>query len=263
MYLSGLRRRDGYAREDQFPWSLPIVRNLDLLEFNAPVTFLVGENGCGKSTLLEGMAAGMKAIAVGSRDLDRDHTLWAAQEFAKGFVFLRRRYPRTKMFLRAEDVFGYIGRIGADIFSLSQVEEQLRAGLPEGGRERGAAVAARQRQALERSYGTEPDSHSHGETFLGILNRRLVPNGLYFLDEPETPLSPTRVLALIALIKDRVEHGGQFVIATHSPMLMAVPGAEILLFEKGRIRPVPYDDVEHVRITKAFLNDPNSYLRRL
>jgi predicted ATPase len=263
MYLSGLRRREGYAREDQFPWSLPIVRKLASLEFTAPVTFLVGENGCGKSTLLEGMAAGMKAIAVGSRDLDRDHTLAAAHEFARGFVFLRRRYPRTKMFLRAEDVFGYTWRIAADMFELSQVEEELRAGLPDGGRERGAAVAARQSKALEQSYGAEPDSHSHGETFLGILRRRFVPNGLYFLDEPETPLSPTRVLALIALIKERVQHGCQFIIATHSPMLMAVPGAEILLFEKGRVRPVPYDEVEHVRITKAFLNDPNSYLRRL
>ena len=93
--------------------------------------------------------------------------------------------------------------------------------------------------------------------------RRLVPNGLYFLDEPETPLSPTRVLALIALLAERVRQGCQFVIATHSPILMALPDATILLAEDGRLRPTGWNDLDHVRVTRAFLNDPAATLRRL
>jgi predicted ATPase len=124
-------------------------------------------------------------------------------------------------------------------------------------------VARGQRVALARRYGADPDARSHGETFLALLQTRLVPNGLYFLDEPETPLSPTRVLALIALFADRVRHGCQFVIATHSPLLMALPDATILLAEDGRLRPIAWNDLDHVRVTRAFLNDPAAMLRRL
>jgi predicted ATPase len=116
---------------------------------------------------------------------------------------------------------------------------------------------------LAQRYGADPDARSHGETFLALLQTRLVPNGLYFLDEPETPLSPIRVLALIALLADRVRQGCQFVIATHSPMLMALPDATILLAEDGRLRPIAWNDLDHVRVTRAFLNDPEATLRRL
>jgi predicted ATPase len=96
-----------------------------------------------------------------------------------------------------------------------------------------------------------------------LLRRRLVPNGLYFLDEPETPLSPTRVLALLALIADRVAEGCQFIIATHSPILMALPGAAILLAEAGQLRATAWDDLEHVRVTRAFLTNPAAVLHKL
>ncbi len=104
---------------------------------------------------------------------------------------------------------------------------------------------------------------SHGETFLALLQTRLVPNGLYFLDEPETPLSPTRVLALIVLLADLVRQGCQFVIATHSPILMALPDSTILLAEDGRLRRTEWSDLDHVRVTRAFLADPAAHLRRL
>jgi predicted ATPase len=124
-------------------------------------------------------------------------------------------------------------------------------------------MARGERAALTRRYGENPDGRSHGETFLGLLQTRLVPNGLYFLDEPETPLSPSRVLALISLLAGCVKRECQFVIATHSPLLMAMPGATILLAEDGRLRPVEWDDLEHVRITRAFMRDPGAVLRRL
>ena len=265
MYLIALRRRATPPPDPEaFPWSLPLVRDLDSLDFAAPVTFLVGENGSGKSTLLEGMAAGMDAVAAGRRDLRRDPSLAAARAFAAGFVFVRRRHARTRLFLRAEDVFGFTTRIGDDMAELQDEARALQASLPDGyGRRLAVGAVLGQRHALVRSYGDNPDGRSHGEMFLHLLQRRLVPNGLYFLDEPETPLSPARVLALLALLAERVAQGCQFVIATHSPILMALPGAAILLAEAGTLRPAAWDALDHVRVTRAFLNDPESVLRKL
>ena len=211
------------AAPDSFPW--PLVRNLTEMQLTAPVTFLVSENGSGKSTLLEGIAAGMDAVAAGRRDLQRDPSLAPARAFAAGFLFVRRRHARTRLFLRAEDVFGFTTRIGEDIGGLDDEARDLTATLPEGyGRHLALGVVQGQRRAFTRDYGDDPDGRSHGETFLHLLHRRLVPNGLNFLDEPETPFSPTRMLALLALLADRVAHGCQFVIATHSPILLALPG---------------------------------------
>jgi predicted ATPase len=264
MFLSSLRRRPDAAIDPAaFPWSLPLVRDLVELSFTTPVTFLVGENGSGKSTLLEGIAAGMDAIAAGSRDLRHDPSLQAARDFAAGFVFARRRHARTRLFLRAEDVFGYTGRLAADMQDLSTIEQEL-AQLPEGsGRDRATAMARGQRAALSQRYGDNPDARSHGETFLALLRTRLVPNGLYFLDEPETPLSPSRVLALIALLADCVDQGCQFVVATHSPILLALPGATILLAEGGVLRQADWNELEHVRVTRAFLTNPAAVLRHV
>src|SRR6476469_4405605 len=131
VFLSALRRRpDAVIDRDRFPWTLPIVRELDVLAFTTPVTFLVGENGSGKSTLLEGIAVGMAAVAAGAHDLRRDPTLQAARDLAGGFVFVRRRHARTRLFLRAEDVFGYTGRLTGDMAGLVEIEAEL-AQLPE------------------------------------------------------------------------------------------------------------------------------------
>jgi predicted ATPase len=118
-----------------------------------------------------------------------------------------------------------------------------------------------QRVALEGRYGTDPDARSHGEIFLTLLASRLTPGGLYFLDEPEAPLSPRGVLQLIALIKDRADRDCQFLVATHSPMLLAFPEATIYVFDGDTIRRTPYADVEHVQLLKAFLNDPQRFLQ--
>ena len=265
LFLTGLRRGGARREPDRFPLSLPVFGSLERLALRARVTFLVGENGCGKSTLLEGLAAGTGAVAAGGRDLERDPTLAAARVFARAFRFQRARHPRVTLFLRAEDVFGFTLRVRAQMDDLRSVEDELRSTLREGswGQRLAVGAAAKERAALARRYGPDPDARSHGETFLHLLQQRLQPGGLYFLDEPETPLSPTRVLALLAILRDRVAQDCQFVIATHSPILMALPGAELLLLEGGQIAPIAYEDVEHVRITRAFLDDPSSFLRRL
>lgn len=269
IFLSGIRRRPAppdqhSADADSFPLCLPLIRDLDAVAFEAPVTFLVGENGSGKSTLLEGIAAGIGAVAVGGHDISRDPTLEPARRLAAAFTFARRRHARTRLFLRAEDVFGFTNRVARSMVELARDEQELRDTLPEGyGRLIATGAVAGQRGALAGSYGANPDGRSHGETFLALLRRRVVPNGLYLLDEPETPLSPSRVLALLVLIAERVEQGCQFIIATHSPMLMALPGAVILQAKDGRLGAVEWDDIEHVRVTRAFLADPASALRKL
>lgn len=264
-FLAALQRRPDFEPDPaRFPWSLALLAGLGRLEFTAPVTFLVGENGAGKSTLLEGMAAGMAAVAVGRRELATDPSLAAARRLAEGFLFVRRRHARTRLFLRAEDVFGFTGRVEETMAGLEQDASALEAELPEGYGRRIAVGAVRgQRLALERSYGENPDGRSHGETFLALLRRRLVPKGLYFLDEPETPLSPTRVLALMRMLAEAVAAGSQFVIATHSPILMALPGAQILLAGEGGLQPAAWDELEHVRVTRAFLNAPGAVLGRV
>jgi predicted ATPase len=113
---------------------------------------------------------------------------------------------------------------------------------------------------LERRYGVSLDARSHGEGFLKLFQSRLVPDGLYFLDEPEAPLSPQNQLALIAMLRASVDDGSQFVIATHSPMLLSFPGACILSFDEVPVAAVPFAELEHVRLTREFLADPDRYL---
>lgn len=225
-----------------------MVAALESLEFDTPVTFFVGENGSGKSTVLEGIAAGMRAIAVGSVDIEHDDTLRAARRFASGFSFERRRHPRTRLFFRAEDVFGFTRRVLRTMRDLSDIEEAFRRELPEGsyGQKLAMDAARGQRVELEGRYGEDPDARSHGEVFLTLLASRLTPRGLYLLDEPEAPLSPKGVLQLIALIKDRVARDCQFIVATHSPMLMAFPGAAIQVVDGDAILRTSYSEVEHV-----------------
>jgi predicted ATPase len=275
LFLSSIDRRPAVVLGETFPWTLPLFRDLQRLEFTSRVTFLVGENGSGKSTLLEGLAVATRAIAAGSGEVDQDETLWAAHEFARAFRMVRRNHPKRTLFMRAEDVLGYtlkaaklgkegkIGREGGFEALAAAREAEEREEAADIAKPSMVEAAPRLKGRLARKYESDPVNRSHGETFLDLLAARLLPDGLYLLDEPETPLSPGRVLALLALLKDRAATGGQFIVATHSPILMAVPGAQILLFEEGTIRPIAYEDVEHVRITKAFLSDPEKFLRHL
>lgn len=265
MFLEKISRRPGTAWGTEFPFDVPAIAGFESLEFRRPVTFFIGENGSGKSTVLEAIAAGMSAVAVGAHDVTRDRSLKPARDLAKALIFARRRHARQRMFFRAEDAFGFTNRVIDEMLELEREEADVSAQFKDGsyGQQLAAGVVAGQRRAYASRYGDDPDGFSHGEMFLGILKSRIVPGGLYLLDEPETPLSPTRILALISLIRAMVAEDCQFIVATHSPMLMALPEAEILQFEGSEIAPVPYEETEHVRVTRSFLNNPERYLRQL
>ena len=120
-----------------------------------------------------------------------------------------------------------------------------------------------EKRGLEHRYGVNLDANSHGESFLRLFRSRFVPGGLYLLDEPEAPLSPQSQLGLIAMLKDMVAQDAQFIIATHSPMLLAFPNATVYSFDERPPRRVPFEELEHVRLTRDFLNNPEAFLRHL
>ena len=247
MLLRVSKKRDWPSAE--FPFSVPAVRAFSSLELGA-VTFFVGENGSGKSTLLEAIATVAELPSLGGDG----ETLASQRELG---AHLRLSWsPRTRagFFMRAEDFFGYLklqARIDARIVR-ERRENDGHVGplFDDNARHIDEVRAARH---LGRY-----DARSHGESFLELFKDR-VRRGLYLLDEPEAPLSPTRQLALLHLLRDRSREGAQFVIATHSPILLACPGAKIVSFDRAPIAEVAYEDLEHVAITRAFLNDPSRF----
>ena len=249
-----------------FPFSVPVVRALESLEFPTAVTFFVGENGSGKSTLLEGLAAAVGLPTVGSDAVRDDATLAAQRSLAAQLRLSWRRRTHRGFFLRAEDFFGftkYIARLRAELQGrLIEIEAEYQ-GRSAWARGLASGPAAASLAELEQRYGADLDANSHGESFLRLFRSRFVPGGLYLLDEPEAPLSPQSQLGLIAMLKEMVTQDAQFIIATHSPMLLAFPNATVYSFDERPPRRVPFEELEHVRLTRDFLNNPEAFLRPL
>jgi predicted ATPase len=249
---------------DKFPFNLPFVKTLESVKFKSPVTFLVGENGSGKSTLLEAIGIGIYSVAVGREDLEYDETLNKVRELALSLRFVWQKRTSKGFFLRAEDFFNFARRINKMTEDLDKIANDFESELSGWGLARARGVALGEKRNLQLKYGEEGlDAHSHGESFLTLFQNRFVPGGLYLLDEPEAPLSPLRQLALLSMLKEMVELEAQFIIATHSPIIMAFPGATIYSFDSSPIKETSYDDLEHVTLTRSFLNNPDAYLRRL
>lgn len=227
---------------EQHPFSVPCIRSLDL-SFSSRVTFLVGENGSGKSTLLEGVASVCRLPLSGGGRQDL-----AAQHGPRGETSLAAAL-RPRFRERPRDAYFFRGEFSAHFASLL---DQRRAD-PDF---RGDPYASYGGQSLH--------TRSHGEGYLTLMNERIGSDGIYLLDEPEAALSPQRQLALLAVLADRLNAGtSQFIIATHSPILMTIPGAEILLIDGASISAVPLEDTEHYQITKAVLQNPASFWKHL
>jgi predicted ATPase len=250
-----------------FPFSVPAIAALRELVFAAPVTFLVGENGSGKSSFLEALAWAAESIAAGSASLDRDATLAHVAPLGRALRLTWNKRTRRGFFLRAEDFFGYVKRLNADLAHHRGEAARIRAesaALPEAEIARITSPHTGSERALAERYGADADARSHGEQFLAFFSARLAPGGLYLLDEPEAPLSPSRQLALLSMLREASEERAcQFVIATHSPILMALPGAAIVSFDAVPPRTVAWDELESVRLVRDFLNAPDRFLRHL
>jgi len=256
------------TEEASFPFTVPAIRTLDQLLLETPVTFFVGENGSGKSTLLEGIAAAARLPTIGSADLQRDETLAVQRRLGETLRLAWARRATRGFFLRAEDFFGFTKRLAQQRVELQQQTAEIEKQYAAQGRSPYAMGLAQgpMRASLadmERRYGVDLDANSHGQSFLKLFQARFVPGGLYLLDEPEAPLSPQSQLALLGMIAEMVAQNAQFVIATHSPLLLAFPQATIYNFDATPIQAVAYEQLDHVRITRDFLTAPERYLNRI
>lgn len=257
MFLRQISRiSDG--EEKGFPFDIPALRSIKTLKFDDPVTLFVGENGSGKSTLLEAIALGAKLPPATGAPLEHDETLAAVRPFARELRLGWRPRTRYGFFLRAEDFFNFARDTKRRTESMDEMAERFKDDP------RVRAYMFGQKQALTSRYGEDLHALSHGESFLKFFESRFVPGGLYLIDEPEAALSPQRQLAFLSLMKGLVEEGSsQFIVATHSPLLLAYPGATILSFDETGLAEAAYDDLPHVTLTKSFMENPERYLRQL
>ena len=257
------RRTQGDAG---FPFSVPAIATLAEIAFDTPVTLLVGENGAGKSTLLEALALAADLPAVGSTRLAADPTLAAQRRLAERLRLTWRGRTRRGFFLRAEDFFGFQKRLAQQRAEHEAEVRRIDVELSGASEHARALAKVPHRSSLgdmARRYGENPDAASHGEAFLRLFSSRLAPRGVYLLDEPEAALSPQSQLGLLAMLKQAVDAGSQFVIATHSPLLMATPGATIFSFDEAPVRRVRFEEVESVTLVRDFLQAPERYLRMI
>ncbi len=260
-------RPDWAERANRFPFTVPVIANLEMLDLDVPVTCFVGENGSGKSTLLEAMAVAAGLASAGAADRAQDDpSLEAQQWLARALKLTWRTRSYRGFFLRAEDFFAFQQRMKREQQDLAAELERMEVEF-EGASDYAKTLAMgplrTSAREIRRRYGEEPDARSHGEAFLNFFQQRLVPNGLYMLDEPEAALSPQRQLGLLALMMEQVASGGQFIVATHSPLLLAYPGARIYSFDDERIEPIAWEHTEHVRLTRDFLAAPERYMNQL
>lgn len=234
-YLRSVVLRE-QPQNDLYLNDIPAVQQLirvGHLDFPKPVTVFVGENGTGKSTILEAIAIAMGFNAEGGGREHRFSTQDSHSELWRLLSTIKTVTPDDGFFLRAESFYNtssYIDQSGSRL-----------------GR-----------------YGYRPlHTRSHGEAFLALVQNRFEGHGLYLLDEPEAALSPQRLLSLLVAMHDLVELNSQFIVATHSPIVMAFPGAEIKLFDENGIHTVDYRETDHYQITKQFINDPDRMLNYL
>ena len=216
------------------------------------MTFLVGENGSGKSTFLEALATTVRLPTVGAEEAGRDPSLAEVRQLSKHLRLGWTKHTGRGFYLRAEDFFGFAKRIAQMQAELQTEMANVDAeytGRSDFAKGMAKMPYAGQLAAIEERYGDGLDGRSHGEAFLALFQARFVPNGLYLLDEPEAPLSPLRQMGLLALLKEMVARDAQFIIATHSPILMAYPGATILNFDQSPPQPVLWETLEHVSVT--------------
>jgi len=238
-------RRDEVPDLSQYPYSLPVMHGFESLRLHPKVTFLVGENGSGKSTLLEAIAVAWGFNPEGGTK-NFGFTTHESHSELHRYLRLSRGIGKARdgFFLRAESFYN----VASEIDDLDDQEILPGVSAP----------------PIKDSYGGKSlHNQSHGESFLALMLNRFSKDSLFVLDEPEAALSPSRQLSMLVRIQELVDSNCQFIIATHSPILMAYPDADIQLITATGFKRTAYKDTEHYQITRQFLNNPDGMLDQL
>lgn len=232
---------DGVNNSDIYPFNLPVMQTFQELIFHPKVTFIVGENGSGKSTLIEALAIAWGFNAEGGSKNFNFDTAKAHSELHKHLRLTKGpRRAKDGYFLRAESYFN----VATNIEQLDEIPSFS--------------------PKIKESYGGKSlHAQSHGESFFALLEHRLGGKGLYIFDEPEAALSPSRQMSMLVRMHDLIADASQFIIATHSPILMAYPDAWIYEISSAGLNRVEYEDTEHFQLTKSFLNRHSFMLEQL
>jgi predicted ATPase len=230
-------RREGWD-DGVYPFNLPVVRKTDVLTFHPRVTFIVGENGSGKSTLIEALAMAWGFNAEGGSK-NFGFTTRSSHSPLNKFVRPVRQAarPTDGYFLRAESYFNVATEI-------ERMDEDPTAGP----------------RIIDSHGGVSLHEQSHGESFFALFEHRFRGNGLYIMDEPEAALSPSRQLSFLSRMHQLVNARSQFIIATHSPIILGYPDAWIYQASPHGLDRVAYEDTEHYQVTRGFLTRPQTYL---
>ena len=265
MIVSNLKFRNFPEDDtDSFPWTLPIVKNFEELQFDKPISFFVGENGSGKSTFLEAIAAYTEVPLAGSLRLEDDVSLDAASRLGRYFYMKYAEKTRHGFFIRAEDFIGFSRNIKNQIKALDDEIKEVKENFDGGDINLTIGAIEGEKQAFIKRYTKDLEAMSHGEGFMKFFTSRITGRGLYLIDEPEAALSPSRQLSLLSIILEKVRKtGSQFIIATHSPIIMSVPESEVFLFDDDQISKVNYKDTDHYKITKGILENPEPIMKEL
>lgn len=235
-------KRESVPSFEQYPFDIPVIRKMTSIKFHADVTFIIGENGSGKSTLIEAIALHLGfGIEGGSKNVQTKTHQNASVLFDYLTSAKSYRKPSDYFFLRAESYYNV-----ATYLEELDKEEYVNYNY------------------VKDNYGVNSlHECSHGESFMATLINRLSGNGLYIFDEPEAALSPARQLAALSAIHQLVQANSQFIIATHSPILLAYPNATIYQLDGEGMRKIKYEETDHFMITKYFLNNHAEMIRTL
>lgn len=233
VFIKEIRLKKEIYKEESYIKNLPVVSNLDSLALSSNVTFFVGENGSGKSTLLEAIAVNSGFNAEGGTKNFNFSSMETHSDLYKYITVVKSvKHPKDGFFLRAESFYNVATEI-----------ERL--------------------DAIDSYGGTSLHKMSHGESFITLMTNRFGGNGLYILDEPEAALSPLRQMSMLTVINELVKKNSQFIIATHSPILMAYPDADIFVIDENGITKTLYKKTDNYMITRKFLENPEKMMNYL
>ncbi|MFT8813595.1 AAA family ATPase [Oenococcus sp.] len=258
MLLKEIIFKTSTKKADTYPLNLPWFLQTKKISFSTPVTILVGDNGSGKSSLMEAIALSHQAIAMTGQPLLHNPE-YAAIEKIEPYLSLHwQQQNKRGFFFRADDFISFIRETQQRKYDAQQELDQIDdphslARIP----------YLHTLYDLAHLYPIDLDKVSHGEAFLEIFKTRFRPNGLYLLDEPEAPLTSENQLSLIYLIHEAVLQGAQFIIATHSPIIMAYPKADIIQLSDDGLRKISYDQIPQVSFLRNFLDSPERYFSKL